>query len=328
MMNQEDIFKKVGQILNELQDQYEFLARNPSQLNELELELFLANANFLSDHVQIVRKINSNKAIKVLPVHTEDQSPVVAQVVVKEPEIVEEQEVVKEPELVNEKTLEELEAEYAATSEEEDVEEEREPLKFEFLLNDEPLTEKFEFEAESVNTIFDRPLSKEEEEIIAAKQRLRAHQLQQPPTEKIEPEKEVVHIPEPVVQKVEETIIIQPIAVPVIDKTEDAPRPTLNDMLAGRSNFSTTLNEDNNKTTITDLKQAINLNQKLLFIKDLFNGYNLAYGEAIDLINKMPDFKTADNYLKQNYAIKNNWATKQSTVDQFYELLNQRFPAK
>jgi hypothetical protein len=57
----------------------------------------------------------------------------------------------------------------------------------------------------------------------------------------------------------------------------------------------------------------------------LFNGYNLAYAEAIDLINKMPDFKTADTFLRNSYAIKNNWAAKQSTVDQFYELLNQRF---
>ncbi|TCC95771.1 hypothetical protein FBD94_12200 [Pedobacter hiemivivus] len=316
MMNQEDIFKKVGQILIELQDQYEFLARNPSQLNELELELFLANANFLSDHVQIVRKINSNKAVKAIPAHTEDQSPVVAQVVVikesevakepevaKAPEIAKEPELVKEPELPKEKTLEELEAEYAAANEEE-IAEEPEPLKFEFLLNSEPLTEKFEFEEQSVSTIFDRPLSKEEEEIIAAKQRLRDGQLQQKPIEKIEPEKETPQI------------------------QEAAPRPTLNDILAGKSNFATSLNEENNKTTITDLKQAINLNQKLLYIKDLFNGYNLAYAEAIDLINKMPDFKTADNFLQQNYAVKNNWTSKQSTVDQFYELLNQRFPAK
>jgi lipid II:glycine glycyltransferase (peptidoglycan interpeptide bridge formation enzyme) len=54
MMNQADIFKKIGVILNELQEQYEFLAQNPEQLNELELELFLANANFLSYHVEIV----------------------------------------------------------------------------------------------------------------------------------------------------------------------------------------------------------------------------------------------------------------------------------
>lgn len=346
MMNQEDIFKKVGQILTELQDQYEFLARNPSQLNELELELFLANANFLSDHVQIVRKINGNKSVKAIPVHTEDQSPVVAEVVVvqepeiaRAPEVVNEPEVkaeVQEPELLNEKTLEELEAEYAATNEEEV--EEPEPLKFEFLLNEEPLTENFEFEVQSVSSIFDRPLSKEEEEIIAEKQRLRESQQQQPVVEK-EAEKEVLQVPEPVAPKIEEPIIIQPIAVPVINKIEEIPqivkepetnqiRPTLNDILAGKSNFSTSLNEENNKTTITDLKQAINLNQKLLYIKDLFNGYNLAYAEAIDLINKMPDFKTADNFLQHNYAIKNNWASKQSTVDQFYELLNQRFPAK
>jgi hypothetical protein len=345
MMNQEDIFKKVGQILIELQDQYEFLARNPSQLNELELELFLANANFLSDHVQIVRKINSNKGVKAIPAHTEDQSPVAAFVkvvedpeVAKAPEIAKEPELIKEPELPKEKTLEELEAEYAAANEEE-IAEEAEPLKFEFLLNSEPLTEKFEFEEQSVSTIFDRPLSKEEEEIIAAKQRLRESQLEQKSIEKIEPEKEVPQIQEPVVQKAEEKIIIQPVAVPVIDKIEAAPRiekeleanqirPTLNDILAGKSSFATSLNEENTKTTITDLKQAINLNQKLLYIKDLFNGYNLAYAEAIDLINKMPDFKTADNFLQQNYAVKNNWTSKQSTVDQFYELLNQRFPAK
>ncbi|MNY48867.1 hypothetical protein D3C86_1842400 [compost metagenome] len=66
----------------------------------------------------------------------------------------------------------------------------------------------------------------------------------------------------------------------------------------------------------------------MLYIKDLFNGYNLAYAEVIDLLNKMPDFKAADSFLQNNYALKNNWASRQATVDKFYELLNQRFPAK
>jgi molybdopterin converting factor small subunit len=353
MMNQEDILKKVGQILNELQDQYEFLARNPSQLNELELELFLANTNFLSDHVQIVRKINSSKPQKAIQEHTEDQTPVVAGI----------QE--KELEMAKEKTLEELEAAYAAENEQDDIEEEsaavvapvqteekepeREPLKFEFLLNEEPLTDKFEFEEQPGNAIFDRPLSKQEEEIIAQKQRLRDSQLQQQSTEVVkeevsaEPvlvadEVEPAPVEEQMPEKVEEKIIAQPAVEPVVDKKTEVPRslepelnqvrPTLNDLLAGKSNYSTSLNEESNKTAITDLKQAINLNQKLLYIKDLFNGYNLAYAEAIELINKMPDFKTADNFLQQNYAAKNNWASKQSTVDQFYELLNQRFPSK
>src|SRR5688500_11290064 len=67
MMNQEDIFKKIGLILNELQDQYEYLAKNQQQLNELKLELFMANAHFLSDHVQIVQKINNTKIQQQLP---------------------------------------------------------------------------------------------------------------------------------------------------------------------------------------------------------------------------------------------------------------------
>jgi len=29
--------------------------------------------------------------------------------------------------------------------------------------------------------------------------------------------------------------------------------------------------------------------------------------------------------LKQNYAIKNNWAEKQDVADKFYEILNRRF---
>lgn len=331
MMNQEDIFKKVGQILNELQDQYEFLAQNPSQLNELELELFLANANFLSDHVQIVKKINSNRPLKAIPEHTEDQSPVSAVMPSKEPE------------MTAEKTLDELSAEYTATNEEEPA------LKFQFRLNDEPSPDKFEFEEQPIDAIFDRPLSKEEEEIIAQKQRLRAQPPQQQTSDEAveatgpEPALSVEEqSPEPVQHpwapdKVEEKVVSAASAEPVVDKVEEKVvkqpeanqiKPTLNDLLAGKSGFSASLNEENNKSTITDLKQAINLNQKLLFIKDLFNGYNLAYAEAIELINKMPDFKTADAFLQHNYAVKNNWTAKQSTVDQFYELLNQRFPAK
>ncbi len=336
MMNQEDIFKKVGQILKELQDQYEFLAQNPGQLNELELELFLANANFLSDHVQIVKKINSNKALKAISEHSKDQSPVIIPAPpARAPES-------NDPEMTGGKTLDELAAEYTATNEEEPA------LKFQFRLDEEPSTDKFEFEGQSVNTIFDRRLSKEEEEIIAQKQRLRVQQQQRSGEDAAEtagPEPALSAVqkdPEPVQQvatpdKVEEKLVSEATTEPVADKVEEKIvkqpeagqiKPTLNDMLAGKASFPASLNEERNKTTITDLKQAINLNEKLLFIKDLFNGYNLAYAEAIELINKMPDFKSADTFLQQNYAVKNNWASKQSTVDQFYELLNQRFPAK
>ena len=79
MMNQEDIFKKIGQILNELNEQYQYLAQNPEELNELELELFLANSTFLSDHVQIVRKLNSKSGQKALPEHAASSQETIVQ---------------------------------------------------------------------------------------------------------------------------------------------------------------------------------------------------------------------------------------------------------
>ena len=69
----------------------------------------------------------------------------------------------------------------------------------------------------------------------------------------------------------------------------------------------------------------IKLNDKLLFVRDLFNGYSLAYSEAIEILNRFDNFETADNFLKQSYAGKNRWSEKQSTVDHCYEILNRRF---
>src|SRR5579862_7272872 len=57
-MKQQEVFKKIGIILKELHDQYDYLDNNETQLNDLELELFVANAHFLSEHSEILRKLN------------------------------------------------------------------------------------------------------------------------------------------------------------------------------------------------------------------------------------------------------------------------------
>lgn len=398
-MNQEDIFKKIGLILDELQDQYEYLAQNPKQLNELELELFMANANFLSDHVQIVRKLNSTKVVKEIPEHTSAAPETVEEKVAELP--VHPEEWSHQAEEIGEEIAEELNSneivaekaepvEVAKEIEQHQIKEafvespierqpiEREPIErdlfkldkepstFEFILKDIGATNQFEFEDKSVDEIFDRPLSKEEEEVIAQKQRIRDQEAQV----KVETETDDELGPEPFLVAKEEDVIPAASTQLVLDdferkevhafkeeviveeapviaykaeepkveaiitevpktetpKTEETARPTLNELLA-RQNGNSNVNTDNSRNNITDLKQGINLNDKMLYIKDLFNGYNLAYAEVIDLLNKMPDFKTADSFLQNNYALKNNWASRQGTVDKFYELLNQRFPA-
>lgn len=76
---------------------------------------------------------------------------------------------------------------------------------------------------------------------------------------------------------------------------------------------------------LTDIKSAISLNDKLLFIKDLFNGYSLAYSEAIELLNRYDDLDAAKEFLQVNYAGKNNWDEKSDTVDKLYAILEKRF---
>jgi len=49
MINKAEIFKKAGNILSELTEQYEYIQENPQDLNDLELELLSANADFLAE---------------------------------------------------------------------------------------------------------------------------------------------------------------------------------------------------------------------------------------------------------------------------------------
>lgn len=390
MMNQEDLFKKLGLILNELNDQYQFLAQNPQQLSELELELFHANANFLADHVQIIKKINSapQPPLVLLPAeenlsiaensveliddtHEENQ----LEEITFAPEEKTEEEVAKSvDERLEEEPKEFLEEPEAEQKPEpiihfEEIEQEvfkldNEPSTFEFILNDHseheglkdiPQTnsnefenfiksenetfddEKFEFEEKSVDELFNRPLSEEEERILAQKRKIQEQPIEEILAEveedEIGPEPFLVHKEEEQVQEEEfpiekedlelEVAPVENTVVNTKEPVEDpAYKPTLNDLLAQSTgkNINTTTT-----ASIGDLKQAINLNDKLLYIKDLFNGYNLAYAEAIDIANKLPNFEAADNFFQKNYAVKNNWASKQATVDKFYQLLNQRF---
>lgn len=321
MMNQADIFKKIGVILSELQEQYEFLARNPEQLNELELELFLANANFLSDHVEIIRKLNTSRIPKELPQHTEISSTQAEQIPAR-PAVPEQAPVVDELPEPKDYTFFEKPADLVEYVNEEPA---NTGPTFEFILNDRPESDKFDFEEGPADAIYDRPLREEEEQIIAEKQRLRTEQLrqtEQEPELKIDKPEDKIVLPAStsfVEDKVEEKVV-EPA------ETASAARPTLNDLLASNKGNAPKVKDQDSKPPVSDLKGAITLNEKLLYIKDLFNGYNLAYSEAIDLINKMPDLKTADHFLKNNYAEKNNWQAKQGTVDQFYELLARRFP--
>ncbi len=361
-MKQEALFKKLGNILNELNDQYQFLSKNPEQLSELELELFLANASFLADHVQIIKKLNLSvqATSHSLAAQTATEEQVISNEIGDELRDIQQVEAItfaNVQEEIPEISAPIVEVEEPVIAVEEVTQEE--PIKehekeifrfddepeqtFEFILNTENYSEddKFDFEEKTTEQLFDRPLSKEEELILEQKKKVKENLIRNPEDleeDEIGPEPFLVHHEDELVETVKPIIepIIEEAPIPVVEIKEvvvektviavetTTYKPTLNDILAGKNNTGARLNETSGNT-ITDLKAAINLNDKLLYIKDLFNGYNLAYAEAIDIANKMPNFDAADNFFQKNYAVKNNWADKQATVDKFYLLLNRRF---
>ncbi len=298
MMNKKEIFKKVGGIVAELHEQYEYLSQSPDNLNELELELFSANANFLSDHISVLIKLNNGGK-------TADKPQTITGV--PAPVITEQAEQLTPP-------AGEPLAEEEGEERSEEISLEKPAMESEPGLN-------FEFEMRQDVKADEHPLSADEERIIMEETTLKADADAVEGEHKNEPGQNTSEA-DPVIKEV--TISERTIAIPVEQIIQDNPAPTVNDLLSKHAPQQTVGSQFNSRQ-VQDLKSMISLNDKLLFVRDLFNGYSLAYSEAIELLNRFNSVEAAENFLKQNYASKNNWKDKQDVADKFYDLLARRF---
>lgn len=71
---------------------------------------------------------------------------------------------------------------------------------------------------------------------------------------------------------------------------------------------------------ITSLKSAIGLNDRFLFIREIFNNNSAKYNEVIDNLDKMTQIQEAVEYLRANLTMQKNEASMK-----FVELLKRRF---
>ena len=318
-MKQQEVFKKIGNIINELNEQYEYFSKADEPLNDLELELFVANAHFLADHSQVLKKINAQNtsapaAKNEKPVEKREEKyfePVV-QKAEPQPEI-------KGP--AKEAQQDETPVPHidlAANGADDDfsyVREEPEIIKHELVLDESEIWEDED----------DRGFEIEEAPDISAdkskKPEQKAHPLPiKPETAPVEVKKEA---PPVKVKHEAPPVEIKKEAPPAkVEKEIEEPQ-TINQKMSAQMHHKSVATE--HIQPVSDLKQAITLNDKLLYIKDLFNGYNLAYSEAIDILNRYSTFDEAESFLQSNYAAKNHWETKQATADKFYALLQRRY---
>lgn len=374
-MKQQEVFKKIGVIIQEINEQYEYLQGTAANLNDLELELFVANTHFLKDHAEILRKLNAIKSQPPAKTSIRDEpkwfEPVVqpakpaptpfkpepAKPVNDEPvqfEIVRPAEVKQVEEPV---TSIDLSSNVPADSYAFELEE-PETITPELLLDeavddedksqDEMLLTPFTEIAPTETDVSNAGVVEDEahEEITAAADK---EPETEPEVNLEEPGVTIAEAPyhedeKPVAESMEEIQIDNLKAIVVEEEPVKAELPgeeikpaelfaaddedkilTLNQRLSAQRKGQNAAGSIEVVEPLADIKTAINLNDKLLFVKDLFKGYNLAYTEAIEIVNRFSSFEEADRFLKNNYVTKNNWEDKKDTSDKFYALLKRRY---
>lgn len=76
---------------------------------------------------------------------------------------------------------------------------------------------------------------------------------------------------------------------------------------------------------IRDLRKAIGVNDRFLFINELFRGDEAAYERSIKTINSFSIFPEAEYWIQRELKVKNAWDDSDVLVRQFYQLVKRRF---
>ena len=76
---------------------------------------------------------------------------------------------------------------------------------------------------------------------------------------------------------------------------------------------------------IRDLRKAIGVNDRFVFINELFRGDEVAYERSIKTINSFSIFAEAEYWIQRELKVKNSWDAGNELVAQFYQLVKRRF---
>jgi len=110
----------------------------------------------------------------------------------------------------------------------------------------------------------------------------------------------------------------------VEDKVEESDLGSLNQKLADASE-SKSIAEKLKSQPIPDLIAAIGINQKFLFMNDLFDGERDEFHNSLGELNKFDSFLDADNYIRNNLMSKYSWDMESPSAIRFMELIERRY---
>lgn len=107
----------------------------------------------------------------------------------------------------------------------------------------------------------------------------------------------------------------------------------LNEMMAAaHTSLNDKLKEDRvevghrlNDSPVRDLKKAIGINDRFVFISELFRGDEVMYERSIKTINGFRIYPEAQYWIERELKVKLSWDETKSTTQHFYQLVKRRF---
>lgn len=87
------------------------------------------------------------------------------------------------------------------------------------------------------------------------------------------------------------------------------------------------LSESLQNSPIKDLKKAIGINDRFLFINELFQGDETSFERSIKTINGFSIFAEAEFWIRRELKTKLGWDVQSESVKQFDALVKRRFPS-
>ncbi len=76
---------------------------------------------------------------------------------------------------------------------------------------------------------------------------------------------------------------------------------------------------------VKDLRKAIGINDRFVFLKELFRGDDAMYERSIKTINAFAIYPEAEYWIRRELKLKLGWDDKNETVKQFDQLVRRRF---
>jgi len=86
-----------------------------------------------------------------------------------------------------------------------------------------------------------------------------------------------------------------------------------------------TLADKLSKSGGKSIMKMLTLNQRFMFVNELFEGNQNLFLSAIEQLDGMNNFREASSHIKKSFADKYNWNMETEEVEEFMELIEKRF---